>query len=403
MNDFPPTTTVLDLSAKNLDHLPQWVTALKNLKVLFLSNNNFKKIPQEISQLKNLEFLGMKSCQLTTLKISSLPQNIRWLTLTDNKITKIPKDINKLLKLEKLLLAGNQITTIPKEIITCKNLALLRISANKLKKSPFSLIKKLPNLAWYADAGNPFSLKKTQQEMNIPKVKWTDIKIKSMLGASAQNKIYQASVKGLKDEVAIKIFGNKITSDGYPQDDLMISSLAGKHPNIIETLFEITDEPTNKFVIALKKINEKFSTLGLPPSFDTCYRDTFAENQKFTSNFILKVLQQVSSAYTHLHQLGIMNGDLYAHNILTNQNGDTYLGDFGAASLYDKNLEPEREAIDVRAFGFLIADLLGHTPAIKTESFNKLEHLKNLCLTIEIEKRPNFKKINSILKNIQLN
>ncbi|MFZ5438030.1 MAG: leucine-rich repeat-containing protein kinase family protein [Patescibacteria group bacterium] len=400
MNDFPPTTTVLDLSAKNLDQLPQWVTTLKNLKVLFLSNNNFKKIPQEINQLENLEFLGMKSCQLTTLEINSIPKNIRWLTLTDNKINKIPKDIGQLEKLEKLLLAGNQITAIPEEIIDCKNLALLRISANKLKKSPFSLIKKLPNLAWYADAGNPFSLKKTHQEINIPKINWADIKIKSMLGASAQNKIYQTSVKGLKDEVAIKIFGSKISSDGYPQDDLIISILAGKHPNIIETLFEITDEPTNKFAIALKKIDKKFLNLGFPPSFATCYRDTFAENQKFTSNFILKVLQQVSSAYTHLHQLGIMNGDLYAHNILTKPNGETYLGDFGAASLYDKDLEPEREAIDVRAFGFLIADLLDHTAAVETENYHKLEHLKNLCLATEINKRPTFKKINSILKNI---
>jgi len=397
MNDQPQKLEVLDLSNKNLAQLPKEITQYKNLKVLFLSQNKFTQIPAEISQLQKLEFLGMRSCQLTQIDITSLPKNLRWLTLTDNQIKKIPPEINQLKKLAKLLLAGNQITKIPPEIVACKKLTLLRVSANHLKESPFNLIKQLPNLAWYADAGNPFSLKKINE--NVPKLAWEKVNFKSVIGTSAQNKIYQASIAGQKADVAIKVFGNQVTSDGYPQDDLNISLIAGQHPNIIETLFEITNVPDNKFAIALKKVSEEYSNLGLPPDFNTCYRDTFAQDKKLSNKLVMKILQQVGSAYAHLHELGIMNGDLYAHNILINKNGDTYIGDFGAASLYQKKLEPARELIDVKAFGFLMADLLNNVLE-NDQLTQQLTTLKELCLSAEIEKRPNFKKINIFLKNI---
>ena len=52
---------------------------------------------------------------------------------------------------------------------------------------------------------------------------------------------------------------------------------------------------------------------------------------------ILQIAIGIASAAAYLHTQGIMHGDLYAHNIMTNARGDCLLGDFGAASSYDLN------------------------------------------------------------------
>jgi len=52
-------------------------------------------------------------------------------------------------------LAGNNLEKLPMEMAACKNLELLRISANKLTEFPNWLLE-LPKLAWLACSGNPF-------------------------------------------------------------------------------------------------------------------------------------------------------------------------------------------------------------------------------------------------------
>eukprot|EP00959_Pyramimonas_sp_CCMP1952_P367727 7702406-Pyramimonas_sp.AAC.1 len=56
--------------------------------------------------------------------------------------------------------------------------------------------------------------------------------------------------------------------------------------------------------------------LGFTPSFDTVTRDTFKSGTKFRSDSVAIVARKVASAAKHLHDHGVMHGDLYAHNIL---------------------------------------------------------------------------------------
>ena len=66
-----------------------------------------------------------------------------------------------------------------------------------------------------------------------------------------------------------------------------------------------------------------------------------------------------------------MHGDVYLHNTLlvppaaagaaavaAAGGGGVLLADFGAASVYDRALQPQLEKIEVRSFGYLLKDLL---------------------------------------------
>lgn len=110
------------------------------------------------------------------------------------------------------------------------------------------------------------------------------------------------------------------------------------------------------------------------------------------------MLRGIASACQRLYSCGIMHGDLFAHNILTNEMGHALLGDFGAASLYTPTTDRIREQIDVRAFGCLMDDLLsrcldGSTP----EQFTPWRDLQEACLSEHITERPYFRDISRAL------
>lgn len=45
-----------------------------------------------------------------------------------------------------------------------------------------------------------------------------------------------------------------------------------------------------------------------------------------------RIAHSMACAARHLHRQGILHGDLYAHNILHDEEGQALLGDLGAAS-----------------------------------------------------------------------
>ncbi len=96
-------STDLALEYMNIEKIPEKISQLKNLKILFLVHNEIKQIPKEIGQLKNLEILNLR----------------------DNKIKEIPKEIGQLNNLKILDLSYNKIEKIPKEIAQLKNLEKL--------------------------------------------------------------------------------------------------------------------------------------------------------------------------------------------------------------------------------------------------------------------------------------
>ena len=83
------------------------------------------------------------------------------------------------------------------------------------------------------------------------------------------------------------------------------------------------------------------------PSLDSCTRDVYGADLNFTPAQVMAMAQGVAEAARHLHERGILHGDLYAHNLLyslqpamphSSQEAPdrVLLGDFGAASRYDR-------------------------------------------------------------------
>ena len=113
---------------------------------------------------------------------------------------------------------------------------------------------------------------------------------------------------------------------------------------------------------------------------------------RFSVDNLLRLVRGIAAAAAHLHGRGIHHGDLYAHNILCNGDGDALLGDFGAASLYAV-AGPQSHALqrlEVRAFGVLLGELLARCD---TGVGTGLAQLQRDCVQADTERRPLFNEI----------
>lgn len=341
---------ILDASGGTLTDLPARFAELRDLEILFLSDNSFETIPAVLMQCPKLYMLAFKNCRLKT--VSDLPTSLRWLVLTNNQISALPDTFGNLARLEKCALAGNAISSVPDSMADCKNLQLLRLSANAFCNKPPSWLFDLPKLAWYSDAGNPFSAVSTTHYQTIA---WDSLVMGSKIGESPSSEVFRATSGS--DDVAVKLFRGGLTSDGYPLDDLRASLAAGSHENLIG----LRGKLDGRDGIVMDLIDPSYQRLGLPPSFNTVARDSYPDGTKFTMPFIKRTLKGIAQASAHIHARKIMHGDIYAHNILVNAQGRALLGDFGAASFYDDSVH---EKIDVRGFGNLMDDLLTRCDAV---------------------------------------
>jgi len=383
------TLEILDLSNNQLSHLPDEFTCLHKLKIVFLSNNQFEHIPKVLANCTELEMIGFKANQISVFAEHALPINTRWLILTDNKIEKLPNSIGQLTRLQKLMLAGNSLMTVPDSLMNCKQLQLIRLSANQLQAFPENLLN-LPQLAWFAFSGNPFSHQPGIADTSIPHIKLVDVELLEILGEGASGVIYKAKwinkpavLQNSSDTVAIKLFKGDVTSDGYPADELQVSLSVGNHNNLSRMIGRIEEE--NQLGLVMDLIPASYNNLGLPPSLESCTRDTFTKDMQFSIVDIIKIMLYIADTLTHLHRQGICHGDLYAHNILFNAKLDVLLGDFGASSIISGLPEPQQhalQAIELRAYGHLFDDLLRlcRDKSEKTVVFEVLLDIKNNIL-----------------------
>lgn len=382
--DLADTLEILDLSHNLLCELPD-VRKLTKLRIAFFSYNRFVKLPSFIG-CNNLTMLGFKGNQIETFDEDILPHGINWLILTDNRLVSLPRSIGKLTKLQKFPLAGNRIEALPKEMAACRNLELLRLSANRLESVPSWLLE-LPKLSWLAFSGNPCS---ANPQFTLQEIPYESLEVKEKLGSGASGDIYKAYSSLHEEEVALKLFKGAITSDGYARDEMNATMSTGEHPNLIKVLAKIKGE--ERLGLLLEYIPDVYRNLGFPPDFETCTRDTFKEGSTLKLETILEIAKAIASAAAHLHARGLMHGDLYAHNILINDDDHCYLGDFGAASFYEAH-EKEFEKIEVRAFGCLIEDMLSLCPAKEGAIYTMLEELREKCMNEAVEERPLFSEM----------
>lgn len=391
------TLETLDLSGNQLSSLPDDFYRFKKLRILFLSDNAFHRFPAVIAQCPELSMVGFKANRIREVPEGAFPERLRWLILTDNRIEKLPSSIGSNRQLQKVMLAGNRLSALPDEMAKCVNIELLRISANKLRQLPAWLLT-LPKLSWLAFSGNPCS-QNDEIEHSLEEVHWDALQLSCQLGEGASGVISQARWSERSD-VALKEFRGSVTSDGLPADEMAASIAAGQHKNLVALLAKLVGHPEQKSGLLLKLIDQDFKNLAAPPSLESCTRDIYSEEHRFSLQALLNIADGIASAAMHLHERHIMHGDLYGHNILINQAADCLLGDFGAATIYN-NATPDTakllERLEVRAFGCLLQELLERLDAkdLSTHSdvVAKLNRLQQTCMAERVAQRPNFSEV----------
>lgn len=406
LESFPPeildladTLEILDLSGNQLSSLPDDFARLRNLRIAFFSQNRFEEFPAVLGKCPNLEMVGFKSCRLRAIGEDALPERTRWLILTDNRLEALPDSLGRRPRLQKLMLAGNRLRSLPPSLAGCRNLELLRISANQLDEFPDGLTG-LGRLAWLAWSGNPFCARATPDAPAVPEIEFDRLALEETLGQGASGVISRARWErpdGIR-QVAAKLFKGRVTSDGYPDDEMAACLAAGEHPNLVRLEGRIANHPQGRHGLVLGLIPPRYRNLGLPPSYETCTRDVFPDGAALEPGGVAAIAAGVASLAAHLHARGVNHGDLYAHNILVDERHHSLMGDFGAASLLD-GFDPARrerlQRVEVRAFGCLLDDLLGLlAPATASaDPVLKLAALRDACLVEEIDRRPLFEEI----------
>ncbi len=399
--ELADTLELLDLSRNELTELPADFGRLKKLKILFCSDNPFTELPVVLGDCPKLEMVGFKANKITTIPAASLNTNLRWLILTNNHIAELPKEIGNCYRMEKLMLAGNELTALPEELSHCSNLSLLRISANNLAALPGWLLA-MPRLSWLAFAGNLFGT--GAHAATLPFINWQELHIDRMLGEGASGIIYGGTMQGetAKKDIAIKVFKDAVTSDGLPQDEMNAAIEAGSHPGLVRLIGQIAAHPENKKGLVMDLIPEHFYNLGMPPAFNTCTRDVFKDGFHLSIAQAVKIAGTIASVASQLHTKGIMHGDLYAHNTLVDNEGNTLFGDFGAASFYDTtdaNIASALERIEISAFGYLLDDLISLCNEQGVHpGFAKLKSLRDACIAPAVASRPGFEFLSAELQ-----
>ncbi len=352
---------ILDLSNNQLTSLPEELKQLTKLKIIFASNNKFTDLPEVLGQCPNLEMIGFKSNKINHVPEHSLPPRLRWLILTDNCIETLPNSLGERPRMQKLALAGNRLTALPSTMDQLSNLELLRISANNLTAFPQQLLS-LPKLAWLAFSGNPF----TQNDINnvsVPVIKPSDYTLHEELGKGASGVISRATWNNLQtnftNDIAVKVFKGEITSDGYPNDELQACLKVGNHPNLIQSLAQVNQDDCLALIMNL--IPKHYKNLGLPPCFESCTRDKFSDGFTLPIDKIVKIVNQMTEVFEHMHLNKVCHGDLYAHNTLFDSQANIIFGDFGAATMYHMLTDFQQQKIkeiEQRALNYFIDDLL---------------------------------------------
>lgn len=414
------TLEILDLTGNQLDSLPDDLSKLHKLRIIFCSSNRFTHLPEVLGKCQNLSMIGFKANKIQTCADSAIPtSNLRWLILTDNALTKLPDTVGNCKNMQKLMLAGNQLSELPESLANCGKLELLRISANRFESLPEWLFA-LPKLSWLAYAGNPFSDRIEKQsiaQQRIPEINWHQLKIQQLLGEGASGFIYQAKWKdelhrsdfAETNDVAVKMFKAGLTSDGLPRCEIHATALAGNHAHLFGLKGIVADHPNGEIGMVMPLMDKNLTVLAGPPSFETCSRDVYAGHVEFSLETVMGIARAVASTVKHLHAKGMTHGDLYAHNILSCETASkVILSDLGAASFLppDNVAQSEQlQRIESRAFGCLLEELLSHVVhnhnAQNKDLVQNLWHLQTECAQATVANRPLFDAIEARIQSLR--
>jgi hypothetical protein len=206
--------------------------------------------------------------------------------------------------------------------------------------------------------------------------------------------------------MALKLFKGEVTSDGLPGDEMAASLAAGQHATLTTPVARLAQHPKQAQGLLMPLIPPEHINLAGPPSLQTCTRDVYPQGFSLTAPMALQIAGDVACAVAHLHQRGVMHGDLYAHNILIDPvHGQAQLGDFGAATRLPGD-QPEicqrLLALEVRAMGCLLEELadVANTGTAQP-SLQPLQALARSCMSEQPRQRPTMNALAQALQTLQ--
>ena len=397
------TLEELDLGDNRLSALPAELPRLHRLRVIFGSGNPFTELPEVLGACGQLSMVGFRGCRIDTVSGTALPPALRWLILTDNRIAQLPDTLAERPDLEKLMLAGNRLEALP-DLSASPHLALLRLAANRFSTVPDWLVRH-PGLAWLALSGNPFihRLVHSPSSPDIATLSPCQVEEDQLIGEGASGLIHRAWLRENSTipahPVALKRFKAAMTSDGLPDCEQAACLAAAGHASIVAAEARVADAQGRTEALVLPLLGPEFRPLAGPPSLASCSRDVYVDGLAMPVDKLWIILSSIASAAAHLHRIGLMHGDLYAHNILWNGEDRALLSDFGAASFLpeEAGLRAGLERLEVRAFGLLVEELLQRADDPADARCTRLAALREDCLQPEVARRPAFGEISARL------
>ncbi len=390
---------VLNLSGNRLTALPHWLPRLPRLKVIFCSDNPFTELPEVLGDCPSLEMVGFKACRITQVPAAALPRELRWLILTDNAVESLPDAVGERPRMQKLMLAGNRLRALPEGLAQAHRLELLRTSANRFERLP-AWLTALPRLSWLAMAGNPLGW--TVPAGHLPAIDWSEVQPGDLLGEGASGRAVRATVAGRTDPLALKLFKGAVTSDGLPEHEMAAGALVGAHPGLCTPVAALASHPDGTVGMFLPLIPPGHVLLAAPPSLASCSRDVYPAGWRIAAGPALRLLRGIADAVAHLHQRGVLHGDLYAHNILWDPaSGEALLSDFGAAALLPADqpaLARALQALEVRAFGCLLEELGDGLDVTQGDPLRAMiASLARGCMVTDPGERPTLAEVSHLL------
>lgn len=370
-----PSLVQLDVGDNPLTTL-DGVERLGRLSVLFASRCRLgPALPAggALSALGALRMVALTANGLRSLDGAALPPSLVWLIAPQNEIREV-RSAERLGGVRKLMLSHNELSAeaLAPLLVACPRLEMLRVACNRLETLPEALLDH-PTLAWLAIGGNPYATGCFEALLGssaaaadcAPQLEDGSVVAVSdvELGRGSGAVVKRGEWRGTP--VAVKQWTASLFSDGDARGEWQMGKLTGGCDALVRTL-AAWEAPSLGMAVELL---DGAAAVGGPPSFDSVTRDTFTEGKhaRLTAAQALHVAATVARALRWLHARGMAHGDVYLHNTLRvpGRAGGAdavpdavRLSDLGAACAYDRAAHPAVEKLEVRAFGFLVDDLL---------------------------------------------
>ncbi len=326
----------------------------------------------------------------------------------------------------------------------------------------------LDNLAWVALAGNPVCPTAPIPEHPIETTTMDTVQLGAYLGEGASGEVFSSSWKG--KTVAVKLFKADVSPDGRSKDEIDVacfvdhpnltrvvgsietplvggfcwcaaSYMCGLYTHIFVSFYTPTHFCTTPTSQALIKELVTGKAMADKPNFVSLLRCRWRSGLQFRPRVVLRVAGSVARALRYMHAHGICHGDVYAHNVLADADGNAVVCDYGtwwavlvdqccvwsmqtpmvnantygqckhqpntehvpppphcppaqppgASFFYDPPTSPPWEKIEVRAFGLFLKDLVDrYDSAGDPRVRSQLQVMVHACCFGSIGARPTF-------------